>query len=268
MTPELTAGVDAKLRQISAATGDRVVDRDAIRRLAQEFESLLMTQMIREMRRSMLDTEDTEGLGSAALMDTGDVELGRALSAAGGFGLIDALLSAFERLAPPTGETPQTGYHATLASPAVIDSVPSRPPVVPESVNSTFGWRSDPITGRPRFHNGVDIAAAYGSNVEAAGAGRVAFAGAQGGYGETVLIDHGGGRQTRYAHLSELLVKAGDTVQAGQVVGRAGSSGRSTGPHLHFEVLVNGTPVDPRTRFATEERAVAAAAKGLRQAVD
>jgi murein DD-endopeptidase MepM/ murein hydrolase activator NlpD len=268
MTPELTAGVDAKLRQITEATGDRAVDRDAIRRLAQEFESLLMTQMLREMRRSMLDPEDTEGLGSAALTDTGDVELGRALSASGGFGLTDALLSAFERLAQPTGDRPHTGYDTALASPAAIESVPSRPAVVPASVNSTFGWRSDPITGRPRFHNGIDIAAAYGSNVEAAGAGRVAFAGAQGGYGETVLIDHGGGRQTRYAHLSELLVRAGDSVQAGQVVGRAGSSGRSTGPHLHFEVLVNGTPVDPRTRFATEESAVAAVAKGLRQAVD
>jgi murein DD-endopeptidase MepM/ murein hydrolase activator NlpD len=122
--------------------------------------------------------------------------------------------------------------------------------VVPASVNSTFGWRMDPISGRPRFHNGIDIAAAYGSNVESAGAGRVVFAGVQGGYGDTIVIDHGAGRQTRYAHLSERLVASGDDVRAGQLIGRAGQSGRSTGPHLHFELLLNGRPVDPHTLFS------------------
>jgi len=246
MTPNLTAGVDAKLRQLAEATGDRAADQDSVRRLAQEFEAMLMTQMLREMRRSMLDDEETEGLGSGALMDTGDVELARALSSSGGFGLTESLLSVFQRqvVTPATAGNPIPQPATT--TPVSIESAPPTP-VAPASVNSTFGWRRDPITGHQKFHNGVDIAAAYGSHVQAAGAGRVVFAGVQGSYGQTILIDHGGGRQTRYAHLSEPLVQAGDHVQAGQVVGRTGNSGRSTGPHLHFEVLVNGTPVDPQT---------------------
>jgi len=247
MTPNLTAGVDAKLRQLADATGDRAADKDAVRRLAQEFEAMLMTQMLREMRRSMLDEdEESEGFGSAALTDTGDVELGRALSATGGFGLTEALLSVFERqvVTPGAGDV-QPCTQPVVAVPAPTESAPTSP-VASAPVNSRFGWRRDPITGSPKFHNGVDIAAAYGSNVEAAGGGRVVFSGVQGTYGQTILIDHDNGRQTRYAHLSERLVQAGDAVQGGQVVGRIGSSGRSTGPHLHFEVLVNGTPVDPQ----------------------
>jgi murein DD-endopeptidase MepM/ murein hydrolase activator NlpD len=139
---------------------------------------------------------------------------------------------------------------------------------LPASVNSGFGWRTDPVSGHPRFHNGVDIAAAYGANVEAAGGGRVVFAGVQGSYGETILIDHGAGRQTRYAHLSERLVQSGDAVQAGQLIGRAGSSGRSTGPHLHFEVLVNGQRVDPQARQTAGFEGVSVVAKGLAQAAD
>ena len=95
------------------------------------------------------------------------------------------------------------------------------------------------------FHQGVDIAVAYGHDVKAAADGIVSFAGVQNGYGNTVVIDHGGGRQTRYAHLSQELVRAGDVVNEGQVLGKSGNSGRSTGPHLHFEMLVNGRPVDP-----------------------
>jgi len=246
MTPNLTNGVNDKLRQLAEATGDRVVDKDAVRRLAEEFEALLMTQMIREMRQSMLTDEDTEGFGADALMDTGVVELGRALSAGGGFGLAEALLEVFERqIVTPSSDAQVSAHPTTAVTPPTIADL-SRESVVPAPVNSTFGWRMDPISGRPRFHSGIDIAAAYGSSVESAGAGRVVFAGLQGGYGETIVIDHGTGRQTRYAHLSERLVTPGDEVQAGQLIGRAGQSGRSTGPHLHFEVLVNGRPVDPQ----------------------
>ena len=112
-------------------------------------------------------------------------------------------------------------------------------------VSSKFGWRQDPFTGAAQFHNGVDIAVAYGQDVKAAASGTVAFAGVQNGYGNTVVIDHQGGRQTRYAHLSQEFVRAGDSVTEGQVLGKSGNSGRSTGPHLHFEMLVNGRPVDP-----------------------
>ena len=114
-------------------------------------------------------------------------------------------------------------------------------------VTSAYGWRRDPINGTAAFHRGVDIRAAYGDDVSAAAAGRVVSAGEAGGYGTTVVLEHDNGTRTRYAHLSSALVREGEHVQAGQLIGRAGSSGRATGPHLHFEVLDrNGVPLDPR----------------------
>jgi murein DD-endopeptidase MepM/ murein hydrolase activator NlpD len=96
-------------------------------------------------------------------------------------------------------------------------------------LSSHFGWRSDPFNGTTRFHRGVDIAAAYGREVPAAGTGHVVFAGEEGGYGNTVVIEHAGGVRTRYAHLSALQVTAGQQVTEGTVIGRVGTSGRSTG---------------------------------------
>jgi murein DD-endopeptidase MepM/ murein hydrolase activator NlpD len=112
-------------------------------------------------------------------------------------------------------------------------------------VTSQFGWRRDPFTGKTKFHRGIDVAAAYGEDIQTAGAGRVVFSGNQRGYGTTVIVQHPDGVKTRYAHLSAAVVSAGDDLQAGQVVGRAGRSGRATGTHLHFEVIANGKQVDP-----------------------
>jgi murein DD-endopeptidase MepM/ murein hydrolase activator NlpD len=112
-------------------------------------------------------------------------------------------------------------------------------------VSSGFGLRSDPFTGESRFHRGVDLRAAYGTEVPAAAWGTVAFAGERGTYGTLVVLRHPSGVETRYAHLSSLAVKEGDVVEAGNAVGRVGSTGRSAAPHLHFEVLVNGERVDP-----------------------
>jgi murein DD-endopeptidase MepM/ murein hydrolase activator NlpD len=114
-------------------------------------------------------------------------------------------------------------------------------------VTSSFGWRHDPFTGQAKFHKGVDLRAAYGQDVKAAGDGRVVFSGTQSGYGTTVLVEHADGTKTRYAHLSAALVSAGDAVGAGQAIGQAGHSGRATGTHLHFEVIApNGKQVDPQ----------------------
>jgi murein DD-endopeptidase MepM/ murein hydrolase activator NlpD len=113
------------------------------------------------------------------------------------------------------------------------------------AVTSPYGWRNDPFTGEAKFHNGIDYRAPEGSDVASAGAGRVTFAGSLAGYGNTVIVQHANGLSTRYAHLSELLVEAGDDVTDKQVVGRAGQTGRATAAHLHFEVLMGGVPVDP-----------------------
>ncbi|WP_414574600.1 murein hydrolase activator EnvC family protein [Anabaena sp. CCY 9402-a] len=111
--------------------------------------------------------------------------------------------------------------------------------------SSSFGWRVHPILGYRRFHAGLDFAASYGSTIRAADSGMVIFAGWYGGYGKTVIIDHGRGITTLYGHSSELYVTEGQTVQRGQAIASVGSTGLSTGPHLHFEVRRNGTPVNP-----------------------
>jgi len=110
---------------------------------------------------------------------------------------------------------------------------------------SGFGYRVDPVTGERSLHAGIDIGAPIGQSIVAAEAGTVVFAGEETGYGNYTCIDHGGGFATCYAHQSAILVTVGQPVARGEVIGRVGSTGYSTGPHLHFETRVNGTPVDP-----------------------
>ena len=112
-------------------------------------------------------------------------------------------------------------------------------------VTSPFGWRVHPIFGTQRLHTGIDIGADYGDAIRAADGGVVIHADWMGGYGNAVIIDHGNGISTLYAHNSQLLVDEGQTVAKGQTVARCGSTGYSTGPHLHFEVRQNGSPVNP-----------------------
>lgn len=112
-------------------------------------------------------------------------------------------------------------------------------------VTSTFGWRIHPILGTSKLHNGVDFGAEYGSVIRAADNGVVISAGPTGGYGEAVIIDHGNGLTTLYGHSSQLYVSVGQAVQRGQPIAAVGSTGFSTGPHLHFEVRRAGEPIDP-----------------------
>jgi murein DD-endopeptidase MepM/ murein hydrolase activator NlpD len=128
--------------------------------------------------------------------------------------------------------------------------LPTRAPVPEAELSSPFGNRGDPITGRRAFHAGLDFAAEYGSPIRAAAGGTVAFAGFRPDFGWMVEIDHGNGLSTRYAHASRLLVAARALVAPGEEIAKLGSSGRSTGPHLHFEVLRHGEPVDPRRYLA------------------
>jgi len=125
---------------------------------------------------------------------------------------------------------------------------PNRMPVAGSRVpvSSQFGKRHDPLTGRLARHTGLDIPARSGTPILASGGGRVVFAGRRGAYGQTVVIDHGDGLATLYGHASRLLVKAGDVVLPQQKIALVGSTGRSTGPHLHFEVIRDGRRVEPR----------------------
>jgi murein DD-endopeptidase MepM/ murein hydrolase activator NlpD len=129
---------------------------------------------------------------------------------------------------------------------------PSRMPVAGSRipVSSQFGKRHDPFTGRLARHTGLDIPAQHGTPILASGGGRVVFSGRRGAYGQAVVIDHGDGLATLYGHASRLLVKTGDVVLPQQKIALVGSTGRSTGPHLHFEVIRKGHRVEPREYLA------------------
>jgi murein DD-endopeptidase MepM/ murein hydrolase activator NlpD len=121
----------------------------------------------------------------------------------------------------------------------------SRPVISTAQVGSSFGYRSDPFTGRARFHSGCDIKAHWGESVGASLNGTVQYVGWYHGYGNIVIVNHGGGVTTHYAHLSSFDVQVGQRVERGQIVGRAGSTGRATSPHLHYELRIEGNPVNP-----------------------
>jgi murein DD-endopeptidase MepM/ murein hydrolase activator NlpD len=124
---------------------------------------------------------------------------------------------------------------------------------VERTESSGYGWREDPINRHAKFHHGTDYRGKRGTPVLAAGNGTVVFAGRRGGYGRVVFIDHGNGIITRYAHLNKIEVKVGDQLLAGQRLGQLGSSGRTTGAHLHFEVRLHGRSVDPNTAMIVAE---------------
>jgi murein DD-endopeptidase MepM/ murein hydrolase activator NlpD len=135
-----------------------------------------------------------------------------------------------------------------LVSPPPVSGpggTPEGMPVRWSGMTSRFGMRLNPVLNQVRLHAGIDLRAAMGEPVHATSAGTVTAAGWQGGYGLAVRIDNGKGIETRYAHLSRLAVSTGQTVKSGDLIGLVGSTGRSTGPHLHYEVRKNGRPVDP-----------------------
>lgn len=242
----------------------------AVTLLAQQFEATLLRQMLSTMNDSLLGDEESKGLGMSVIADQMHMELALSLSKAGGVGLAESLVQSLRSVGvdvPSAGAiSPQSLSEAVQsASPIALTGVhESTLPadahqlhehtdvpvgsVLPaaQHISGAFGWRRDPFTQHTRFHQGTDLRAAYGRDVRAAGDGVVTYAGDRGGYGLTVVVDHGDGVETRYAHLSAADVKAGTRVRAGEVLARSGNSGRSTGAHLHFEVRRDGKAVDPR----------------------
>jgi murein DD-endopeptidase MepM/ murein hydrolase activator NlpD len=129
-----------------------------------------------------------------------------------------------------------------LANSRLIAAIPSITPVKGATISAGFGWRTSPW---PEFHQGVDLAVDYGTPVHAGAAGVVVFAGWDGGYGKRIEIDHGNGYHTWYCHLSEIDVHPGQYVTKTRMIGAVGSTGASTGPHLHYQLMFNGRPIDP-----------------------
>ena len=255
-------------------------DREKLTRLAAEFESMMLLQVLKDMRKAGSWEEEggqQDTLGAESLFETLDAELASHLARVKGMGLGRQLEEAFDRMNPTAGAstpnaqlpTPTTNASTPKlevgswklgvdqAKPSegtdVVSIVKAAPGAVTQllkpvagAVTSAFGWRRHPITHEVKFHQGVDLRAAYGQEVQAAAAGRVVFSGDQGGYGATVMIEHADGTRTRYAHLSARLVKKGDEIAAGAPLGRAGKSGHATGTHLHFEVIAaDGRRIQP-----------------------
>ena len=146
--------------------------------------------------------------------------------------------------------------HAPVAAESAAEipdvSVLTTEPVA-NTESSGFGWRDDPIRHRAKFHTGTDFRGKRGTPVVASGDGVVVFAGRRGGYGNLIEIDHGNGIITRYAHLRRMIAKKGAAVSAGEQIGEVGSTGRTTGPHLHFEVRLGERPVDPVTALSVAQ---------------
>lgn len=238
-------------------------ERMQVLALVEQFEGMLLSEMLRDVRAGD-EEEEGFGLGASTMTDTMQGEFGLALSRAGGLGLGDILAKALLRKSQTDAAVEAAMVPTAIAAPAPrVPGVPTTQApaddhadhadptggpaaVVAEGVpvSSAFGWRSDPFTGRATFHKGVDLAAAYGTEVRAFDGGVVKSAGERSGYGLTVVVDHGDGRETLYAHLSSMAVGPGDPVAAGQPIARSGNSGRATGAHLHFEAREYGRPVD------------------------
>jgi murein DD-endopeptidase MepM/ murein hydrolase activator NlpD len=158
-------------------------------------------------------------------------------------GALDAQLGRIER---------QIALVAEAAALRTLEfmRLPTRAPIAGAALTSTFGNRVDPFAGTHAFHAGLDFAAGLGTTIRSAAGGVVVFAGMRPDFGRVVEIDHGNGLKTRYAHASKLLVETGALVAPGDPIALVGSTGRSTGPHLHFEVLRQGTAVDPKRYLA------------------
>jgi murein DD-endopeptidase MepM/ murein hydrolase activator NlpD len=258
-------GVNTSAAGAPGAPAPAAKNPEQLRAIAAQFESMLLGQMMKEMRSSMFDDDNDKstGFGGNPLAESLYSELSLALSRAGGVGMGESLLGPMLRQvnaaggstdglaalpSTPLGIVPSAGALQAMPASSGLAAASTggdETLAVAGRLTSAYGWRRDPINGAAKFHKGADIAMPVGQDVPTARAGSVSFAGTRSGYGLTVEVDHGDGVVTRYAHLSEMQVKAGDAVAAGQVIAKSGATGRATGPHLHFEVLEGGRPVDP-----------------------
>ncbi len=260
--------LQSAVRRTQNATGSqRQVE---LKEAAQEFESLFVSYLMKVMRETIEESGLTEGgLGKDIYTELFDQEVSRSISRHGALGISDLLLKNLVQKdsssATDQSRSPSQGGRVREAASIPSDSVPgaeSQQQGDPASqipdfrlpiqgpVSSAFGLRKDPFSRQVRFHKGLDLAAPEGTPVHAALAGEVIFAGYENGYGNTVVVQHADGLQTRYAHLAAAQVKRGEFVRPEQELGEVGSTGHSTGAHLHFEVIRFGERVDPGMALA------------------
>lgn len=219
--PDPVAAVAGELDRMQVET------LDALTALSDAAESSTR-EILSEMNRIGLDPQieiDATALGGPFEPSAGELGASPHIAAA------NAVIEALARYELVRDTALQAPVHRPLAGTL--------------SISSSFGTRTDPFNGRSAFHSGLDFRGARGTDVLAAGAGKVVFAGRNGGYGNMVDIEHINGLVTRYGHMSRIAVREGQTVSVGDIIGYIGSTGRSTGPHLHFEVRRDDQAVDP-----------------------
>jgi murein DD-endopeptidase MepM/ murein hydrolase activator NlpD len=213
-----------------------------LRKACEDFEAVFTYQLLRGMRRTVEKSGLFHGgVGEEVYESMLDQELSKSMATANRGGLADLL---YDQLLPRAGAGGSRSGGLPRDTPGPPSTNHLSPPVEGR-VSSEFGWRVHPILGQKRFHRGIDIAAEEGSVIRAAMPGTVAASEYREGYGNLVVIEHTGGYSTLYAHNRENLVREGDRLDAGDPVGLVGSTGRSTGPHLHFEITRHGRNLDP-----------------------
>jgi murein DD-endopeptidase MepM/ murein hydrolase activator NlpD len=253
----------AQVEALQAADAERQAELDKVRRDAQRDVNALAARLAElQAQANRLNALGTR-LTRAGQLQDGEFDFEKPVGQGGGGIARDmppaelrARLVALENEYRVAGT--QLSVLETLLFNRALDrnTVPSREPIAGSFVTSGFGGRADPFGGGSQFHKGIDFQASIGDPVLAVADGVVSYAGDRSGYGNTVEIDHGNGYVTRYAHNSRLVRQVGDLVRAGQEIARAGSSGRSTGAHVHFELWQDGVVVNPR-KFLGHNNALA-----------
>jgi len=232
-------------------------DPEALKAVAQEMEAMFAYELLKAMREAS-NTSAKGGLGANTYNSLFDMELSR-LIAKRGLGVQDMLLRGLEKKTSADAKKVENSTKSTnsiekAGSSTAHDDLDSAAinvlPVSGGKISSGYGMRRDPFTGTVKFHHGMDVAAPEGSEINPIKPGKVIFSGSKDGYGNMVIIDHGDGFVTKYAHNQTNLVEEGDTVSTNTVLARVGSTGRSTGPHTHFEVSYNGKDLDPAAILA------------------
>lgn len=236
---------DMALLENQEATGATQGDSPSeIEDAARQFEAMLLQIVIKEMRKTVPEGMFSSS-GGEIFQELFDQELSNEMLGSGeGLGLAQSLAGGQSRIPQSSTQLP-VGLQAYVSEGENSRMRGETVYPVEGRVSSVFGSRKDPIHGAHRHHNGLDIAAPEGTPIHSVREGVVSFSGERGGYGNLVIVDHGDGLETRYAHCAELRVEEGQRVRAGDTIATVGSTGRSTGPHLHLEARKEGSAVDP-----------------------
>ncbi len=228
--------------------GAEATERTKLKKAISDFEAIFINQMLKAMRNTinksgLIDGGNSEKIYTSMI----DSEVSKFIASGSGIGLYEVLSRQLIGVEGMEG-APKPGP-MTLELRERLEELGSLTFPTSGPVSSRFGMRKDPIWGNMSFHNGIDISAPKGAPVYPISDGEVIFSGKREGYGSIVEVEHSGGYITRYAHNSENLVKRGDRVSSSEPIALVGDSGRSTGPHLHFEVMKEGVNFDPIKLF-------------------